>query len=56
MLLWASKFATTKSSVASKWASKNLWGTIYYAVVDTIFRIYAKTTECSTPVRMLRKR
>ena len=36
-LSWANKFATAnlKCSVASKWARKHLWGTIYYAVDGT---------------------
>ena len=37
VLLWASKFATAKSRVAWKWASKHLWegGNIYFAGNDT---------------------
>ena len=41
MLLCASKFATAKIeciSVSSKWASKLLWGTIYFAVDGTSHR------------------
>ena len=41
MLIWASKFGTAETSVASKWASKDLWGVTFILVLMELFLLHS---------------